>query len=89
MMNIKILLSALTLALASQYALANEDSAGRKGPPPEAISACEDKSAGDSAEFTGRDGESITGTCKEMHGTLILQPDNMPNKKEGRKGSAS
>ncbi|MEI6859275.1 MAG: hypothetical protein V5788_05745 [Shewanella sp.] len=87
-MNIKLVLTSLTLLLASQYSLANEEPTGRKGPPPEAISACEDKSAGDSAEFTSRDGDSITGICKDMRGTLILQPDNMPNK-GSRKGSPS
>ncbi|MGB5444984.1 MAG: hypothetical protein WBM99_05680 [Psychromonas sp.] len=77
------LLSSLTLLLASQNVLANNDQQGssdRQGPPPEAITACEGKSAGDSAEFEGRNGESITGVCEDMNGKLILRPDNAPSK---------
>lgn len=50
----------------------------RKGPPPEAISACEGKQAGDSVEFTGRQGETLTATCKEMNGQLAAVPAGGP-----------
>ena len=76
------LLASITLLLASQNVLANDNqqsSSDRQGPPPEATTACEGKSAGDSAEFEGRNGDSITGTCEEMNGQLILRPDNPPN----------
>ncbi len=33
------------------------------GPPPEAISACQGKANGAACTFTGRRGESLTGTC--------------------------
>jgi len=48
------------------------------GPPPEAFAACEDKSVGDSVEFTGRRGETIEATCQEKDGKLVAVPDNMP-----------
>ncbi len=51
------------------------------GPPPEAITACEGKSEGDSASFTGRRGETLEGVCKEVEGQLAVVPENMP---EGR-----
>jgi len=77
--RVTTLLTCLTLTFASQYALAKGPS-GRQGPPPEAISACEGKSAGDSAQFEGRNGESVTGNCEEMDGQLILRPDSPPSR---------
>lgn len=50
----------------------------RKGPPPEAISACKDKQVGDSVEFTGRRGETLTATCKELKGQLAAVPEGGP-----------
>tara|TARA_R110001583_G_scaffold28426_2_gene100878 strand:- start:15544 stop:15795 length:252 start_codon:yes stop_codon:yes gene_type:complete len=80
-MKRKAILASIALLLASQFAFANDDKqgpSGNQGPPPEATTACEDKSEGDSAEFEGRDGEAITGTCEDRNGTLILRPDNPP-----------
>ena len=34
-----------------------------KGPPPQAIEACQGKSAGSACSFTGRNGEALSGTC--------------------------
>jgi len=50
----------------------------RQGPPPEAISACEGKQVGDSVEFTGRRGETLKATCKEMNGQLAAVPAGGP-----------
>lgn len=50
----------------------------RQGPPPEAVSACEGKQAGDSVEFTGRRGETVQATCKEMNGQLAAVPAGGP-----------
>lgn len=36
---------------------------GRRGPPPEALAACQGASAGDACSFEGRRGEDVTGTC--------------------------
>lgn len=52
----------------------------RQGPPPEAISACEGKQVGDSVEFTGRRGETVKATCKEMNGQLAAVPAGGPPK---------
>lgn len=50
----------------------------RQGPPPEAISACEGKQVGDSVEFTGRKGETLKATCKEMNDQLVAVPAGGP-----------
>ena len=50
----------------------------RQGPPPEAYSACEGKSAGDSAEFVSPHGDTVTGVCEMVGDRLVLRPDNPP-----------
>ncbi len=50
----------------------------RKGPPPEAITACEGKQVGDSVEFTGRHGETLEATCQEIDGQLAAAPEGRP-----------
>ena len=64
-------------------AFGNEASAqetGRRhhGPPPEAYTACEDKNAGDTAEFDSPHGDTVTGTCVQEGDRLVLRPDNPP-----------
>lgn len=64
---------------------ANEPSSrksGRRhhGPPPEAYTACEDKSAGDTAEFVSPRGDTVTGTCEADGDRLVLRPDNPPRR---------
>ncbi len=39
------------------------DDGGRRGPPPEAIDACEGMKANDPCNFTGRHDDTIEGTC--------------------------
>lgn len=51
---------------------------GHQGPPPEAYTACEGKSAGDTAEFESPRGDTVTGTCEEEGDRLVLRPDNPP-----------
>lgn len=53
----------------------------RQGPPPEAYTACEGKSAGDTAEFESPHGDTVTGTCVEDGNRLVLRPDNPPGGK--------
>ena len=48
------------------------------GPPPEAIAACKGKAVGASVSFTGRHGETMTGTCESINGVLAARPANMP-----------
>ncbi len=47
------------------------------GPPPEAVKACDGKSAGDSVSFTTRGGQTLSGTCREMNGSLAAMPTSM------------
>ncbi len=51
---------------------------GHRGPPPEAYTACEDKSEGDTAEFVSPHGDTVTGTCELEGDQLVLRPDNPP-----------
>ena len=46
------------------------------GPPAEAFTACEGKSAGDTAEFVSPRGDTVTGTCEQQGDRLVLRPDN-------------
>ncbi|MBW2474940.1 MAG: hypothetical protein JRE56_10160 [Deltaproteobacteria bacterium] len=48
-----------------------------KGPPPEAFEVCEGKQAGDSVEFAGRRGETLTATCEERNDQLVAVPEGM------------
>lgn len=63
------------------------NSGGRRhGPPPEAYTACEGKSAGSLAQFVDPRGEMVKGTCEEEDGKLVLRPDHH---KDGRLGQAN
>ncbi len=57
---------------------------GKQGPPPEAYAACEDKAAGDSAEFTSPRGDTISGTCEQAGDRLVLRPENSKGESGGR-----
>jgi len=64
----------------SVNASGNEQFSQRKGrrnqgPPPEAYTACEGKSAGDTAELVSRRGDTVTGTCEQQGDRLVLRPD--------------
>lgn len=79
----KKLLWAGTLTLALQAAYADSTSGGPPsggppGPPPEAISACSGKSAGDTVTFSLRDGKQVTGRCQLDNGVLAARPEHMP-----------
>lgn len=43
-------------------------------PPPEAVQACMGKAAGAQASFSGRDGQTFTGTCESQNGVLAVRP---------------
>ena len=47
---------------------------GHRGPPPEAIAACQGKAVGSQASFTGRDGRPLTGTCTQMGDVVAIAP---------------
>ena len=67
---------------------APSDDRGRRhqGPPPEAYTACEGKSEGDTAEFVSPHGDTVTGTCEEEGDRLVLRPDNPPPRQGGENG---
>jgi hypothetical protein len=57
------------------------------GPPPEAFRACEGKTVGSKAQFTGPDGETVSGSCKVADGRLVLRPDHpRANSRDERRG---
>ena len=65
----------LSLIPVAGWAYGNDDSKRRKEPPAEAFEACEGKQAGDTVEFIGRRGESITATCEEHNDQLVAVPE--------------
>ncbi len=80
--------------LTAANAFGDDSSSGRQGgrhqgPPPEAYTACEGKSAGDTAEFVSPHGDTVTGTCEERDGRLVLRPDNPPERGGGGRRSQS
>ena len=76
-----VLLFVIISVVSANQALAQRPA----GPPPEAITACAGKQAGDQAEFTGRQGETVTGTCQAgKDGTLFLKPDHPPQQGQQR-----
>ena len=62
-------------------AFAKQQGRRHQGPPPEAYTACEGKSEGDTAEFESPRGDTVTGTCVQDGDRLVLRPDNPPNGK--------
>lgn len=56
----------------------------RNGPPPEAFEVCEGKDVGDSVEFTGRRGETLTATCEERNDQLVAVPEERRERKKSR-----
>ena len=54
------------------------------GPPPEAFTVCEGKSAGDAAEFVSPHGDTVSGTCEKEGDQLVLRPDRAKMRTGGR-----
>lgn len=58
------------------------------GPPPEAIAACKGKTEGAAASFTGRNGETFSGTCQYLGKRDDRREDKGGGKSDGKdKGS--
>ena len=68
----------LTVSALGNEAMARERGRRHQGPPPEAYTACEGKSAGDKAEFESPRGDTVTGTCVQDGERLVLRPDHHP-----------
>jgi hypothetical protein len=78
---IKICAILVIFALPSIVTIAyskGDDSRSPQGPPPEAVKACEGKKVGDTTSFTGRQGETLTATCKNIEGQLAAVPEGGP-----------
>lgn len=77
----------ISLALLAAFALPSfsalaeqEDERGRRGPPPEALAACEGLAEGDACSFTVRDDEQLQGTC------MVARDDQTMCRPEGMEG---
>jgi hypothetical protein len=85
-MNVRKLIAMTLMGVVIVFNLHNAALAGERrghhGPPPEAYTACEGKSEGDTASFESPRGDTITGTCaQEKNGSqLVLRPDNPPDR---------
>lgn len=54
----------------------------RRGPPPEAFEACAELASGDRCEMTGRQGETLQGSCivpRDGEDSLVCLPDGGPH----------
>jgi hypothetical protein len=49
-------------------------------PPAEAVAACKGKAVGSQASFTGRRGETVTGTCDKIGDVVAVRPAGGPPK---------
>jgi hypothetical protein len=56
----------------------------RKGPPPEAIAACNGKSEGTAVEFTTPRGK-VKGTCKKKGDQMVAVPADGPPRDSSKK----
>ena len=85
-----VLLGIFIAVYASGNSAFAQDRSGRhQGPPPEAYTACEGKSAGDTAEFESPHGDTVTGTCVQKGDRLVLHPDNHPERGGRRERTTS
>ena len=87
MLIVSILLGACAASVFGSDAEMLRPMRGHNGPPPEAYTACEGKSAGDKAEFVSPHGDTVTGTCKQNGDRLFLVPDNPPPDRREKKGN--
>ena len=83
--SIVITLFVIFIAVIAFGKNASSQETGRRqhGPPPEAFTACEGKSVGDTAEFVSPRGDTVTGTCEQQGDRLVLRPDNPPGGNSG------
>jgi len=79
--GIAALLATMAVLPATSQAQSGPPANGeRPAPPPEAIAACTGKSAVDTVSFTGRRGDTITGTCEQIGDVLAARPAGRPPK---------
>ncbi len=70
-----LLAAAVALGGFVETAMSQNSGGKRHGPPPEAYTACEGKSAGDAAQFTNPRGDEVEGVCEQAGDRLVLRPD--------------
>lgn len=77
-----LILCALLAGLPLGALAASSTSSAGKGeppaPPPEAITACKGQSEGSEVSFSGPNGESFSGFCRLVNGTLAAMPRGGP-----------
>jgi hypothetical protein len=73
----------MPLAVFAQSSGGGPPPGGAHRPPPEAIAACQGKSVGTAASFTGRDGRTISGPCTQMGDVVAVPP---PRRARGASG---
>ena len=62
--SVQVVISILVLSMITLTAQAKEGRSGeRKGPPPEAITACEGLEVSQACSFTGRHDKEVSGVC--------------------------
>lgn len=81
-----ILAGTMQLACADNAPPGAPPSGRPSGPPPEAITACSGKTAGDEVSFTLRDGHQLSGKCELENGVLAARPIGPPP--QGSNGGA-
>ncbi len=85
--NTMIAISVLLLSgLATTASARPGDGGGRRGPPPEAIEACDGKQRNDQCSFTGRGDKTLEGICSAPPGVdeLACAPEGAPPERGGR-----
>ena len=60
----------------------NQIEGRRNGPPPEAYTACESKSIGESSQFVDPNGETVTGICEQEGDQIVLRPNDHPKRND-------
>lgn len=78
-----VLVAAGTMPVAA--GASNGPGGGRppQGPPPEAYTACKEKTEGDSVTLTTPRGDTIKATCRTINGQLAAVPEEMRSGREG------
>lgn len=75
-----------TLGVQASASSFGEGRPGRRrgeGPPEEALAACADTRVGEPCSFTGREGDSLSGTCSAMpddSSHVVCRPDDWPGR---------
>jgi len=78
-----VLALSLALPVAAWGSLGPDTEHAPPKPPQQAIDACSNKTEGASVQLTGPNGETMTGTCKNLEGVLAAVPEGRGEPPEG------